>query len=484
MSDKNIKPTLPQKPDFIILGLLSRAKLLLSHALSHSNSYASIDRMIAIHGLDNCIEYILRIIIKHLDIEVITNKNLDSSELSSLAGEVNSFLFNYYQIRLPYYSDIKLIRQIRNLVQHAMVDPSPDLKRCSLITERFFDQILETIFGINKDEIRISTLIKNTIVKEHLKLAEENIDKENFLLSVVSSRDAFENAHYFQIINSSLKSSVIPALIEAKKQNEFISYFISTFSREFELIRLGIDLKRYRKFVDYLQSIPLKYKNQEYRGQLNRAWNKEDAYYCYNFATDVIVRWENEELEPVQTYVPDKKYDHKYKLGDFKFSTGKGSMVYLFKRDESMLSFYIEQDEDPNLKRLIPDNEYIFTKELYIDDVLDRTITQKVKLLNFICNFITHNPTRWEGAIWYTDIPFSYHFTKYENGIVVKQTPNINTATLDEIKNIHELISIELAKKIINLREAIGRIRSENDLKKIEGITEEQIRRISSNSWI
>jgi ribosomal protein S13 len=88
--------------------------------------------MVTIHSLDGIVESLLRIIVQHLDIEAKTGRNLDTTELSGLAGEVNRFLIENFDLTLPYVSEIKQIRQIRNLVQHGMVDAGPDIPRCPL----------------------------------------------------------------------------------------------------------------------------------------------------------------------------------------------------------------------------------------------------------------------------------------------------------------------------------------------------------------
>jgi hypothetical protein len=92
---------LPKAPEPVTLELLIRARQLLEHALGHSHGSSSLDRMISIHGLDNSIEYLLRIVSSHLDIESKMGKNLDSAAQSELAGEVGKFLQSHYGVRLP-----------------------------------------------------------------------------------------------------------------------------------------------------------------------------------------------------------------------------------------------------------------------------------------------------------------------------------------------------------------------------------------------
>jgi hypothetical protein len=216
--DTPVKVYLPKAPDQDCIKLLSRARLLMEHAFSHVDQNSDLDNLIAIHGMDNSIEYILRIIIKHLDIESITKKNLESSELAALAGEINKFLQNNCDGALPYLADIKLIRQIRNLVQHGMVNPQPDIERWKNVTERFFDKALGEIFGLKRQDLRISTLINDGLLKEFIKDAEQLIDQNKYLKSIIACRDAFENAVYLLTKNSNIRLSAAPALIESKKR--------------------------------------------------------------------------------------------------------------------------------------------------------------------------------------------------------------------------------------------------------------------------
>ena len=82
--------TLPSSPSETTLVLLKRAKAMLDHALSHGQTGSEVDGMIALHGFDNVIEYLLRIIATHLDIESQTGKKLDTPDLSKRTGNTGS----------------------------------------------------------------------------------------------------------------------------------------------------------------------------------------------------------------------------------------------------------------------------------------------------------------------------------------------------------------------------------------------------------
>ena len=83
---------LPKKPEGDIMKMLIRANQFLEHAKTHAQSGSDFDIMIAIHNLDNAIEYMLRILIRHLEIEEATGKTIVTCELAQLIGEVEKFL--------------------------------------------------------------------------------------------------------------------------------------------------------------------------------------------------------------------------------------------------------------------------------------------------------------------------------------------------------------------------------------------------------
>lgn len=112
---------LPQKTEADTMKMLICANQLLEYAKSHAQTGGDFDIMIAIHNLNNAIEYMLRIIIKHLEIEEITGKTIITCELAQLIGEIQKFLKDNSAPQLSYVQELKIIREFRNMVQHAMI---------------------------------------------------------------------------------------------------------------------------------------------------------------------------------------------------------------------------------------------------------------------------------------------------------------------------------------------------------------------------
>ena len=246
---------IPTKPDDLTLQLLIRAKQLLEHAVAHSRFNTDLDRMVAIHGLDNSVEYLLRIINSYLDIESELNISFDRMSQPQMFNEINKYLIHKYQIRLPYSRDILVLRQTRNLVQHYIMDPNKELTRFSDIVTKYFEFILRKIFNINLDQLFVSSIVTDDIVRAHLMKAEEHSNKAKYLEAIVSLRDAFENSFYKYYKNLDVKAASIPAILESQSQFEHTTWFYQTITEELLLSKLGVDHKYYSKFNEYLRHI-------------------------------------------------------------------------------------------------------------------------------------------------------------------------------------------------------------------------------------
>jgi hypothetical protein len=396
---------LPKPPDSVTLTLLTRARQFLTHALSHSHGISSLDRMVTIHGLDSSIENLLRITVRHLDIETAAGKNLDSTELSNLAGEVNRFLKEEHDFVLPYLSEIKDIRKIRNLVQHGMVDAGPDILRFRTITERFFDKLLMGIFGIGREEIRVSSVVENTEVKGHLAIAEQKMDEDDFLMSVVSSRNAFESAVFEKAGNFSFRLFALPVLLKASVDEKDSYWFYSYMLDEIKLLRLGLDMNRYGRFLDYLRNIPKEYRVEGESGGviMQRPWERDDAHFCYSFVSEAVLKWQNEAIPPLydlSEFV--SKHVRRVIIGGVELSEGLGSQsVHFLNEGEMIEEFYADTATKDNFERLAINEEYEYLVEVYRDKTLGSRSKYKVQVRAKATRLATHEPERWQCAIWH-----------------------------------------------------------------------------------
>ena len=376
----------------------------MTHATQHSRLNSPLDRMVAIHGLDNSVEYLLRIVVQHLDIEAATGKTLDTIELASLAGEVNRYLKDTYNTELPYLTEIKLIRQVRNLVQHGIVDPLPDLPRYRKIVERFYDRILLVIFGIAHGTLNVSSLVEDDVVRKFLEASEELIEQKKYLESVVAARDAFENARHEKTKQTALRLGLLPALIESKVDRLNLHYFLTTIGEELELSRLGIDIQAYRRFEEYISHIPSDYRADKSAGNrvMQRPWNEQDARFCYDFASSAVLFWQSQDADHLYPVNLPDKHEWEVSIGDVVIPRGtEMGCGYVQENREEMESYFVSRELKDNLIALQPESSVLLTGKVYKNGVLERKYSYSIIVLACYARLATNNPERWEVILWW-----------------------------------------------------------------------------------
>ena len=184
-----------KKPNALTMEKLIKSKNFFDHAVFHSTQDNEFDNMIAIHNLDNSIEFLLKIIIKHLNITSKKDNQIDSSNLNELITIINNYL-KKFSTSLPYTSEIATIRRLRNLVQHEAILPTKEVKTCINHGQLFYRKCLKKFFNISIKEISYTTLIKQKDIKDFLLNCEKKLDNNMFLESIVESRNAFEYAMF------------------------------------------------------------------------------------------------------------------------------------------------------------------------------------------------------------------------------------------------------------------------------------------------
>ncbi|NVL89741.1 MAG: hypothetical protein HWN69_01925 [Desulfobacterales bacterium] len=398
---------LPIAPNEESLQLLMRARLMLSHAHEHASQQTEFDNMIAILGLDNTIEYILRCIVTHLDLESTTGKNFDTFELANLAASINKALKEFASVSLPYLGEIKLLRQTRNLVQHGAVAPYADLDRFAKITERFFNKVLVNIFGFKLDDLKISSVIKDKITKKYLKNAENKIDSKKWLDSIVSTRNAFENELFQKLKHSNISTALYPNLVYSKEKDDFAMYGFQTIKEELELTYLGINNTDYRRFKEYLDHIPSKYRPEDSYGNIvmQRPWKKEDALFCYNFGANTILRWQSQEKGQLYPLKLDKEYQHNETIAGINITKhSEGGCSYYYDSDHRLYLFYTTKDIKRRFGKIKKGKEYKYKTVVYVDGKKESVHEERIKLIGTHIFLMTNEPERWGIIIWYKTI--------------------------------------------------------------------------------
>lgn len=380
---------------------------MLSHALEHSNLRSEFDNMVAILGFDNAIEYLVRTIVYHLDLESVTEKSFDLSDLAALAGCVNQTLVELAGVRLPYLADIKLLRKIRNLVQHGAVAPNADLDRYSRIADRFFTQVLQLVFGLKSDQLSISSIIEDEQTKKFLIKAESYIIAGKWLDAIVQTRNAFENEYFKRVKHLDISLSLYPSLIYAKERQDIATWGFDAIKSELELNCLGINDSEYRRFREYLAHIPHEHCSEDSWGQIlmQRDWKREDATFCYSYATNVLLRWQAKEKERLYVPIPDKQYIFNETIAGINITKeSEGGCSYIYDGDQRVYLFYTNKAIKRRFEKTSKNRNYKYRTITYIDGKRDSVREEEIELLGRHVFLISNEPERWGVVIWYRSI--------------------------------------------------------------------------------
>lgn len=239
---------LPAAPSHRILALLIRARQFLEHARSHAAGGTDLDFMIATHAADNAVEFVLKLVADHVRYEEVSGASLPETELAQIAGALSRFLREIHNISLPYLQEIKTLRQVRNLVQHGSFTPGADIERQLTIAERFFARICDSIFGLDATQLRISAVVRDTVIQRHLISSEDALEAGRFEDCVRSCRNAIEEATYKYRSRSPIAIHEVPARVELAKLAPGVNRFIASLSEELDALRLKMDANRLQRF--------------------------------------------------------------------------------------------------------------------------------------------------------------------------------------------------------------------------------------------
>lgn len=416
--DEAVKIELPISATPEIMGLLIKAKHFFAHATLHAQTGNDFDTMISIHSLDNSIEYLLRIVIKHLEIEEKLSKTINTSELMALFGEVDKFLKEYTSfegrgIGLPYENEIRQLRSLRNNVQHGMILPVNELKDFLKYGDKFFEKVLRKIFGLTVQEISYSTLIEDENIKQYLARAEEKIISGEYLEAIVACRDAFELGD-FLLRNQANHASKMGAIPFIKQASMELYYYVQRLDEEISILGTNINVSDYRLYSRYIDHIPGEFRAEKSGfSVMQRPWEKRDADFCYSFVAQVILNWQLTQEKPL--YQVDLSeypvYNRDLSINGILVPElyPEKTCLYLLDNDGVGELLFIEKDVKEELQKIsrgvVCELYYKITnaktgaifheyKELAVFDAIEFKLA-------------LNNGPLWEMMIYYTVIPFT-----------------------------------------------------------------------------
>gem|GEM_PF-2543590 len=449
--------TLPIAPDAGILERLLRARQFLEHAKSHAACGTDFDYMIATHGADNAIEFTLKLIADHIRYEEASGNSLPETELAQIAGVLFKFLRDEHKITLPYFQEIKSLRQVRNLVQHGNFTPGADVKRQMMIADRFFSRVCDCIFGLDATSLYISSIISDTNIRRHLEAAENALRMKQWADCVRSCRNAFEEALFKYRQESPVASMEIPARAELAKLGPEAQQYISLLSKEIDALRLKIDANRLQRFVYITEHLPSEpdIESHGYR-VLQRDWENADAEYCYGFVAENALRWQSDEFEPLHTPKCADRYRQEESINNIQLSDGEKGCLYT--SDQLNLETHLIYTP-ASLRDLLEDLDigkvYPWFSKHYTNDLLNTEISCQVRLKYVHSELVTHDPVRWKVVFQVTRQPLTWHRCDIIDGKVAKETPSLQDCSKDDLVSLYP-VDEDAAQRVLEAREHNG----------------------------
>lgn len=269
------------------------AKKLYLHGCSHASNKDEISRMLAIHNFDNAVEMIL----KCIAIKKSVSSNQKYFYFEELLNKIKD---------LPFKEQIRNLHSLRNGIQHGGDIPDPDsVIKYKGYVEDFFRKIAEDEFNVPYNELYLSELIQNKILKEKMKKAEEQLGKDEFRKCIESCEETIITATFAEsslFFSAGLLAAYWGASVELKNvlEKNYAEKFKDKEFYEFaeDISKAISQLCQASTSVQFLDEYRMEFLNHrriiENIESLSEEELKEGAKSSINFVTGIILKWEQQ----------------------------------------------------------------------------------------------------------------------------------------------------------------------------------------------
>lgn len=285
--------------DSITMRRLVIMKQIFSQGKDHRRKYTQMGYMLACHHYDLSIEMLLRMICTDLNIKL----KLKEDGFWHIWELVNTEVQKKFKNGLPLMHEIEALRNTRNSIQHAGTIPSDlDVERFEGYTRTFLEDTIKKVFSINFEQVKLSELIDDTILKVYLDEAENLLSENNFEEAIKKLSVAFEigktkslgniyeddwsrilRPFAFDDIEKILGRRAIRDLVEAFEKTE----------KMLNMLALRLDYEDYLNFKK--KSFEVVWYIGESKpkaiGITSEPITKENADFCYNFVLNSFITW-------------------------------------------------------------------------------------------------------------------------------------------------------------------------------------------------
>ena len=259
------------------------AKKLQMHAQEHIMRETEFDRMLAILHLDNVIEILLKCVAVDYEISLEDPIKL---RFGVLWDKVDKEYKERIGTELPQKAQIFRMHRIRGDVQHWGISPFSleFVKELAIFTSGFFQTILGSVFGLQYNELFLSSLVNDQKIRNLLKEAEGYFADENWKEAITKMSIAFALAK-----KEAQRRRYLPSF---PRGIEVGGLGIEGIDERVGILALGLDIEEYNRFMNNTPAVPF-----VSLGEQGIQWirepnlTKENTLFCLNFVLDSVLRW-------------------------------------------------------------------------------------------------------------------------------------------------------------------------------------------------
>ena len=257
-------------------------KKLYLHGHEHIPYQTEFDRMIAIHHFDNAVELLLKCAVSRLGITPKRPLYVSFPNLWNLINE---------RVTLPKKTEMFQLHKFRSDVQHWGISPfsTEVVNRFDIYVSDFIREVMREIFGLDFEELFMSSLVKDKTLRKILTIAEKLFEKGDYEKSMRFADAAFNRALFQQREKFGLRTLSMENTFQLLAEPVFI-------------LQLGIDYMKYNNYIRLRTYWDEEEENisyphpfwEEFGGgeeSRNKMFSRENALFNLSFVLDCILRW-------------------------------------------------------------------------------------------------------------------------------------------------------------------------------------------------
>jgi hypothetical protein len=277
---------MPDEADNATKRRLIYVKKLYLHSHEHIPYQTEFDRMIAIHHLDNAVELLLKCVATKYGISFKKPLFVPFPKLWDSIDQ---------RFPLPKKTEMFELHNFRSNVQHWGISPfsSEIVNRFDVYVWDFIREVLEQVFGLNFEELFMSSLVEDTALRKILTTAEKAFERRDYKKSMRFADAAFNRALWRQEEELGFRMALQMGPIER-------------LAEEVTILKLGVDYRNYWKYKKFAPHAiwDEDEQNIRYPAPLSRIlgggrgkesekkmYSRENAFFSLNFVLDCILRW-------------------------------------------------------------------------------------------------------------------------------------------------------------------------------------------------